>query len=220
MKNILILLGAWSSYPSWINTFRWIWSINDNSEIFEYLNIDYIKRNKLSSIKFLKLFKEEFNNKKENYYHEFIKKISESNNINIISQNIDNLDYWLKNVVKIHWDIFKNKCLNNYRHNVDNKEIGDKCNICNSYIIPDILYYNEMYNKELLSKIKILIDNEYDYFIIIWSSLEISFIENITKKIKTKSKININPILELNEYNNFKTFADFKDSIYFFDMDN
>jgi len=217
--KILILLGAWASVPSWISTFRWKTAWNFN---IDYFNINYIKKqNKKNKkelqkiIDYYKNIRKDFSNKKQNYYHDYIKKLQFQEDVFILSQNIDNLDYNIvnkENLIKLHWDLFKNRCLNNRKHNIwKNNDIWDKCQKCNSLIIPDILYYEETYPKEIVIKLNKLLKKEYDVFLLIWSSLEIWFINQIIGKIKAQFKININPELNLREfwflqYSNFNDF--------------
>ena len=213
--NILFILWAGSSVPSGIDTFRWFTAGVFNMDFFD---INYVKQHKEESVKFYKKLRKDFISKKTNYYHDYISKlIKEWHNINIISQNIDILDKWYDNLLKIHWDISLNRCLNNFKHDVSDKELWMRCEKCNSHIIPNILYYNELYKKDDLDILKKMIDKQYDFCITIGTTLEIPFIkENIVKKVKSTYNININPEFNISEfqYMNYKNLNEFKENIW------
>lgn len=218
--RILIILWAWCSVPSWISSFRWNGSGNFN---LNYFNLNYIKKqNKKKNeeiqniLKYYENLRKLFENKKQNYYHKYIKELCIKHNCDIISQNIDNLDLDLNdNIIKLHWNLFKNKCLNNRKHIIkDNIQLWEKCKKCNSLIIPNIQYYEENYPKEILEKMNKLKKQKYDCLILIWTSLQIWYIYNFINNINAEFKININPELNLKplwflQYNDFDTF--FKD---------
>jgi len=91
-----------------------------------------------------------------------------------------------------------------------------RCEKCNSHIIPNILYYNELYKKDDLDILKKMIDKQYDFCITIGTTLEIPFIkENIVKKVKSTYNININPEFNISEfqYMNYKNLNEFKENI-------
>jgi len=215
--KILIILWAWSSVPSGIPSFRWESKANFN---LDYFNINYIKKhNKIKDkelnniIKYYKNLREEFKNKKQNDYHKYIKTLCLKHNCNIISQNIDDLDLDLNdNIIKLHWNLFRNKCLNNRKHKISKKiDIWDKCEKCNSLIIPNIQYYEELYPKQIIHRMNKLKKEKYDCILLIGTSLQIGYIYNFVKKLNSEFKININPELNLKlswylQYNNFKTF--------------
>ena len=46
--------------------------------------------------------------------------MDEKYDLTVISQNIDNLDIHYKNIVKIHWKLDELKCINNYKHKMEN----------------------------------------------------------------------------------------------------
>lgn len=212
--NILVLLWAWSSVLSWIPTFQWIWSKKIDHNLFDHI---FLKKHQSNSIKFYKTLIDNFNNKKYNEYHIFLKELNKRFNLEVISQNIDNLDKFLPQTIKLHWNLNNNRCIISKKHKI-NKElnIGDRCNICNSYIFPDILYYWEKYDKKLLSQVKSLLNKKYDFFIVIWTTLNIWVIENIVKKVESEFKININPdkIAHINNFYNFNNLTEFKNKLW------
>lgn len=214
--KILFLIWAWCSYPSWIPTFRWKWKI-DLWENIKFFTHWWWKNDFENWINFFKNLKENWNNKKENQYHYFIKNLEKENEVYIISQNIDHLDYNFKNIIKIHWDLFKNKCSNNYKHFIWDSNL--KCNKCWAKIIPNIIHYNESYNKDIIESVNKILKINFDYFILIWSSLEINYVNSIIHKIKKRNQktifININPEKIFNDFKNFSNLKELTDEIKF-----
>jgi len=201
--KILALIWAGTSVASGIASFRWKWK-KDNLDL-RFFDINFIKKHKLQAIEFYKNLLKDFLDKPYNDYHYFLNELDEKYDLTVISQNIDNLDIHYKNIVKIHWKLDELKCINNYKHKIENwQKIWDRCKKCNSYLFPNILYYGENYKKEDVEKLNKIKKQEYDLFLVIWTSLQIAFVENYIRKIKAKNKININPEIEISWFENLK----------------
>ena len=201
--KILVLLGAWASVESWIPSFRWKTKNKDLD--LRFFDLEFLKKNKQQAIDFYKNLLKDFSNKPYNEYHYFLDELDKKYDLTIVSQNIDNLDTHYKNVVKIHWKLDELKCINNYKHKIQKwQNIWDRCKKCNAYLFPNILYYWENYKKEDIEKLNKIKKQEYDLFIVIWTSLQLPSISYWVNKIKAKFKININPDLELDWFENSK----------------
>lgn len=204
--KILVILGAGSSLESWIPTFRWKWKWRIDNNIFHK---NFFLKNKNYCIEKYKELESIFCNNNKNNYHKFLDNLDQNHELIILSQNIDNLDKNYSNVLKIHWEFNNRKCLNNYKHKVEHKNIWERCNICNSYIIPNIVLYWEKYKEDHLIKMKKLQEDMYDFFIIIWTELEIYPIFKFSNSIRSNFYININPTKEFNFTENYKNLDQF-----------
>ena len=215
--KILFILWAGVSAPSWIPTFQGSTKWNFNQSFF---NIDYLKKHKSDATKFFKDLRINFSKKKPNFYHEYIMKLDKSkyHEVSVISQNIDNLDLWIRDIIKIHWNLMNNRCLNNPKHNNDKTDIDiwDKCKKCNSLIIPDIVFYWDNYKDDVIKEVKNKLKEQYDYCIVIWTELNIQYTHSIFSKIKSYKYININPefIIDDKKVINYKTLDEFNKDIW------
>lgn len=219
MKKILFILWAWASQSSWIPTFTWFWAKPLFSDIiswsvpvegqrifFEYgWWINYINQ----WIKFFNYSREVFN-KQPNDIHLYIETLLsqlDKFNIKMINQNIDNLDKNFNIIspdccIKIHGDIFLNRCSNNYKHNIRdlkhrlnlNPESQERCSLCNSKIIPDIIYCDEKYREYNIHRISQWKKEKLDCVILIGTSLKIKYILDIANSFRLKSEhcLNLN----------------------------
>lgn len=154
-QNITIITGAGLSTDSGIPCFRG----NDGiySEIPEsFFTLDEFKKNPR---KFYSFMKKLFSNKKPNKAHYLLTELQrkyKDKNINILTQNIDELqeNSGFKKVIHVHGDIKQGYCLNCGRKikklNFNRYEcncIADfntySCKTTNGLIRPDIVFYGE-----------------------------------------------------------------------------
>ena len=189
--NIFILTGAGISQESGIKTFRDNNGLWNDHKIEDVATPEAFLRNPSLVYEFYNKRRTELNSGiKPNIAHYEIKELEKSFNINIITQNIDNLHELAgsKSVIYMHGELNKARCVSNIEHvyewktDLNNKDL---CPKCNSYMRPHIVWFNE----EPLRMAEILrIAEDSDLFVSIGTSGEVypaagfvSFFKNMNK---------------------------------------
>tara|TARA_Y100000590_G_scaffold461886_1_gene624544 strand:- start:1407 stop:2141 length:735 start_codon:yes stop_codon:yes gene_type:complete len=207
-SRIFILTGAGISQESGIKTFRDQNGLWNNHKIQEVATLDGFKNNPQLVYKFYNDRRRELNHKntKANKAHTILSNLEKYININIITQNIDNLHEKAgsSNVIYMHGELNKVRCVNNEKH-IFNwiKDLNEnhKCNICDSHMRPHICWFGEMPYK--MDKIHHLAYNS-DLFVSIGTSGEVypaaGFV-NIFKEMKKPTiELNLEPSRNNNQF--------------------
>lgn len=182
-NNITVLSGAGLSTKAGIPDFRGPDGIYNKIKIKNPENIFdifYFYNEPSLFYKFHKEFLKNITNANPTFTHNFFVDLENKNKLNgIITQNIDSLHQKAgnKKVNEIHGGIWDNYCIECNKHYsyesiiklLDKNEIA-KCDICNSVIKPDIVFFGEQvknfeYCRDLVE--------ECDLLIIVGSSLSV-----------------------------------------------
>lgn len=175
-KNLVIFSGSGISKESGINTFR----DNDENSIWNKYNIEEVAtinawtKNKEKVLEFYNLRRKELQNIQPNNAHIKIKELENYFNVNVITQNVDDLHEKAgsTDVLHIHGEL--NKAQSTFDKNLiyDWKEdiiLDHKCEN-GSQLRPYITWFGERLDIEKLNKAKEITDNA-DVFVIIGTSL-------------------------------------------------
>lgn len=202
-KNITFLVGAGLSTNSGIPCFR------SNDGIYTDIPESFFTLSEFEKNpeRFYKLMETLFLNKKPNKGHYLIKELQDTykdKNINILTQNIDNLSEVIgaENVIHIHGNINEGYCINcgkkieklnfsRYRCNCITGFNKYTCSTENGLIRPNIVFYDE-YVMELDKSIEMIKNT--DLLIILGTSLIVEPVASLPKLLKADS-----PIIIINE---------------------
>ena len=146
---IFILTGAGISKESGVNTFRDEGGLWENHKINEVASPEGFRRNPSLVYDFYNKRRKELNSGIiPNKAHDDLYKLEKTININIITQNIDNLHEksGSSSIIHMHGELNKARCLKNghihtWTENLDEKH---KCSICESQLRPHIVWFGEM----------------------------------------------------------------------------
>jgi NAD-dependent deacetylase len=183
-EKIVILSGAGISTNTGIPDFRGKNGIYTNAEIenpeliFDYY---YFKDNPELFYRFHKKFLEYVEKAEPTFAYRKIYELEKQNKLlGIITQNIDSLHKIAgnKKVYEIHGGLYDNHCLNcgrNYSYDQVKKKMDKsivaRCDICNSIIKPDIVFFGEAV-KHLDESVEIM--QKSDLLLILGSSLMVT----------------------------------------------
>jgi len=189
MKKVIVFTGAGISAESGIKTFR------DNDGLWESYNIEevatpeaWIKNPKLV-LKFYNERRKQVLDTKPNKGHFELVKLEDKFNVQIITQNIDDLHERAgsKNILHLHGEILKSRStFNNSIYNVEGAKLnfGDLCEN-KSQLRPDIVWFGEavpnMIKAEKLCK-------DAEILIIIGTSLSVYPAANILDFVPSNCK--------------------------------
>ncbi len=191
-KKIVVFSGAGISAESGIKTFRDSGGLWENYKIEEVATPDAWKKNPAMVLDFYNQRRKQVMDAQPNDAHYYFALLEDNYNVQIITQNIDNLHERAgsSNVLHLHGEIMKSRStLNpNLVYDLNNWELklGDKCEK-GSQLRPHIVWFNEAVPNmdlaiELLSNV--------DFFIIIGTSLNVypaagilDFVPESVKKI-------------------------------------
>ena len=193
MKKILVFTGAGISAESGLSTFRDHGGLWDEFPIEEWIN------NPRKVIDFYNLRRKNCLNALPNMAHQNIKKLEKKFNVNIITQNIDDLHERAgsKNVIHLHGEIMLTRSIGTgktYRIRKDLK-YGDKCSN-DGLLRPHVVWFGEAVPK-IQEAYNIV--NKANIFIIIGTSLKVYPAADLMNFVSKNCKIFlIDPDLELN----------------------
>ncbi|PPR47138.1 MAG: NAD-dependent protein deacylase [Alphaproteobacteria bacterium MarineAlpha5_Bin9] len=201
-SNVFVLTGAGISKESGIETFRdnkkGLWN---KHKIEDVATLEGFIKNPEKVYEFYNLRRKELNSHdiKPNKAHIILKYLEKYLNINIITQNIDNLHEKAgsNNIYHMHGELNKVKCLNKnhifeWTSDLTNEH---KCNICGSAMRPDIVWFGEI--PYFIDQIEHLTQIS-DIFISIGTSGEVYPAAGFVDLFKRMNKITIEFNLEKN----------------------
>jgi len=150
-SEIFVLTGAGISKESGIDTFRdsndGLWN---NHRIEDVATLEGFHRNPDLVYDFYNKRRKEINSDiMPNIAHLTLKILEKYININIITQNIDNLHELAKssNIIYMHGELNKVRCISNNHHVfkwTNDLTENDKCKNCGSQMRPHIVWFGEM----------------------------------------------------------------------------
>lgn len=159
LKSLIVLTGSGVSNESGIPTFRGEDGLWKNFRPYELATPAAFERNPKIVWEWYNYRREIILKSKPNLAHYGIKKLEGlMKEFLLITQNVDNLhrDVGSEKMIEIHGNIFRTRCTRcgkiNFEKKVyDEKEIPPVCSDCKGLLRPDVVWFGESLNEELLS---------------------------------------------------------------------
>lgn len=175
MKKILVFTGAGISAESGVETFRTdengLWY---NHKVEDVATFDGWKRDKEKVLNFYNERRKQLKSVYPNKAHHILKDLEENYEVNIITQNVDDLHERAgsSNVIHLHGELLKSRSTMNHKLVYDQYgdiEIGDKCEK-GSQLRPHVVWFGENLDYDILKKSKQLAESV-DICIVIGTSM-------------------------------------------------
>ena len=174
MKNIVVFTGAGISAESGLGTFRdsgWLW---DNYKIEDVATPDAFKKNPELVLEFYNIRRRQLISSSPNSAHYALNKLQQNFNLQIITQNIDDLHErsGSNNVLHLHGKLRQSKStLDNKLYEIEGSELilGDLCPN-GAQLRPNVVWFGEAVP---MMDVAIEIVKTADIFIIIGTSLNV-----------------------------------------------
>lgn len=193
-KKIAVLSGAGISRPSGLETFRastGLWNEHDVNVVATFkgfINFPQTVHN------FYNERRKEINNAEPNIAHMILSELQETYDVDIFTQNIDNLHEksGSKNVFHLHGTHNTMLCLSChnkfiFNNDWDKNSSCPKCNADWKKIRPDIVWFGEQLNYDMLYKAEDAI-RAADLYLQIGTSGQVQPVCNLFKKAKPRKK--------------------------------
>lgn len=212
MKNIVVLTGAGISAESGIKTFRDADGLWEGHDIMEVASPQGFYNNPELVLDFYNQRRKQLLSVQPNNGHLNLKKLENDFNVQIITQNVDNLHEQAnsKNVIHLHGELLKVRSTANpnlvYDWNTD-LVLGDLCEE-KSQLRPDIVWFGE--DVPLLEKAA-EITLQADILVIIGTSMQVypaASLINYTKPDIPIYFIDPKPSVSENQFNNLTIIKD------------
>ena len=147
-KKIIVFTGAGISADSGIKTFRDADGLWENHKVEDVATPEAWVKNKELVLKFYNERRKQLNEEHPNAMHYFIASLENEYEVNVITQNVDDLHERAgsKNVLHLHGELIKARSTLNhdliYTLKKDTIEIGDLCEL-KSQLRPHIVWFGE-----------------------------------------------------------------------------
>ncbi|MBL4773890.1 MAG: NAD-dependent deacylase [Alcanivoracaceae bacterium] len=201
MKNIVILTGAGISAESGIETFRGSDGLWENHKVTDVATPEAFRRDPELVLRFYNQRRKQIRQVQPNIAHKALVKLEKKYNVNIITQNIDDLHErsGSKNVLHLHGEI------NQSRSSIDasliyniidvEMKMGELCEL-NSQLRPNIVWFGE--EVPMMEKAIPLMLNA-DIVIVIGTSLQVYPAAGLLDFTSSSAKVfNIDPNCVMN----------------------
>jgi NAD-dependent deacetylase len=206
MKNLTVLTGAGISAESGIKTFRDSGGLWEGHDIMEVASPQGFNKNPKLVLDFYNKRRRQLLQVKPNQAHIGLAELQNNFDVQIITQNVDDLHERAgsKNVLHLHGELFKvrstidEKLIYNWTKNLN---IGDLCER-KSQLRPHIVWFGEAV--PMIEKAIKIIENS-DIFVVIGTSMQVYPASSLIQYIKTNTPIffiDINPNISKNDFNN------------------
>lgn len=175
MKKLVVLSGAGISAESGINTFRDSGGLWENHRIEDVATPEAWHKNQELVLNFYNERRKQALSVKPNAAHYALVELEKDYDVQIITQNVDNLHEIAgsKNVVHLHGELFKSESTKNTElvYDMDSWELktGDLCEL-GSQLRPHIVWFGEAVPK---MEIAIDITEQADIFVVIGTSMAV-----------------------------------------------
>ena len=191
MKNIVVLTGAGISAESGINTFRDSGGLWEGHDVMEVASPEGWRENPELVLNFYNMRRKDALNAQPNAAHLALVELSKHFNVQIITQNVDDLHERAgsANVLHLHGKLFESRSTLNPRliYPIDGWELklGDTC-AKGSQLRPNIVWFGEAVPMmDTVAKIT----EKADVFIVIGTSLQVYPAASLLDYVSTGSEI-------------------------------
>ncbi|APA62908.1 SIR2 family NAD-dependent protein deacylase [Maribacter sp. 1_2014MBL_MicDiv] len=210
MKNIVVLTGAGISAESGLKTFRDSNGLWEGHDVMEVATPEGFQRNPELVLEFYNQRRRQLLTVEPNSAHKALADLESHFNVNIVTQNVDDLHERAgsSNVLHLHGELLKARSVNFENEILDCKNdilLGDTC--INGYQLrPHIVWFGEAV--PLLDK-AIEITKNADYLIIIGTSMQVYPAASLIDFVRPSTPVFfIDPKPALATKNNVTTIAD------------
>ena len=174
MKNIVVFTGAGISAESGLGTFRDSGGLWDNYKIEDVATPDAFKKNPELVLEFYNIRRRQLLSSSPNNAHYALNKLQQNFNLQIITQNIDDLHErsGSNNVLHLHGKLRQSKStLDNKLYEIEGSELilGDLCPN-GAQLRPNVVWFGEDVPNMEIAVQKVM---KADFFIIIGTSLNV-----------------------------------------------
>ena len=175
MKTLVVLSGAGISAESGINTFRDSGGLWENHRIEDVATPEAWRRNQDLVLNFYNERRKQALSVKPNAAHYALVELEKYYNVQIITQNVDNLHEIAgsKNVIHLHGELFKSESTKNPElvYDIPSWELnkGDLCEL-GSQLRPHIVWFGE---EVPMMDIAVEITEQADIFVVVGTSLAV-----------------------------------------------
>jgi len=193
MKNILIFTGAGVSKESGIETFRDSDGLWDNYKIEDVATLYGWRKNKEYVLDFYNKRRKQLKDVQPNDAHKIIAGLEKDYNVNLVTQNVDDLHERAgsTNVIHLHGELLKSKSSfpgsNEKFVQMGDIKMGDKCSR-GSQVRPDVVWFGENLDYDLLNKAESVAEN-CDILIIVGTSMQVAPANLLPTLVKNTCKI-------------------------------
>lgn len=147
MKKIVVLTGAGISAESGLNTFRDSNGLWEGHDVMEVASPEGFARNPALVLDFYNQRRRQLLNVLPNGAHIALAELESSHNVNIVTQNVDNLHERAgsSKIIHLHGELMKARSTLNEQliyHREEDIVIGDLCEL-NSQLRPHIVWFGE-----------------------------------------------------------------------------
>ncbi|WP_431165429.1 SIR2 family NAD-dependent protein deacylase [Tenacibaculum halocynthiae] len=206
MKNLVILSGAGISAESGINTFRDANGLWEGHDIYEVASPQGFATNPKLVLNFYNERRKQLSTVVPNKAHYNLTELEKYFNVNIITQNVDDLHErsGSSNILHLHGELLKARSTKN-EHTIynwsDDINLGDLCEY-NSQLRPHIVWFGE--DVPMLEK-AIEITKKADILVIIGTSMQVYPAASLISYISINTPIYFidpKPAVSKNDFNN------------------
>ncbi|CAM1354295.1 SIR2 family NAD-dependent protein deacylase [Tenacibaculum halocynthiae] len=206
MKNLVILSGAGISAESGINTFRDANGLWEGHDIYEVASPQGFAANPKLVLNFYNERRKQLSTVAPNKAHYNLTELEKYFNVNIITQNVDDLHErsGSSNILHLHGELLKARSTKN-EHAIynwsDDINLGDLCEY-NSQLRPHIVWFGE--DVPMLEK-AIEITKKADILVIIGTSMQVYPAASLISYISINTPIYFidpKPAVSKNDFNN------------------
>ncbi len=148
-KKLVVLSGAGVSQESGLNTFRDSGGLWEGHDVMEVASIDAWHRNPEMVLEFYNQRRKQALESKPNHAHKVIAELEDIFDVNVITQNVDELheEAGSSEVLHLHGKLFESRSTKNenlvYRLEGWELKLGDTCEL-GSQLRPNIVWFGEM----------------------------------------------------------------------------
>lgn len=158
-KHVVVLTGAGISVEGGVPTFRGKGGLWDKYDVDEYATAEALANRPENVWEMHHELRKTVAECKPNPAHYTIAKMEEYfSDFKVVTQNVDNYhqDAGSTDVIELHGNIWKDKCMDEGKVTVNKKlpikELPPKCDSCGAMLRPDVVFFGEALDPEVLSK--------------------------------------------------------------------
>lgn len=191
--KLVFFTGAGISAESGISTFRDSGGLWENHSIYEIATAKALRKNFEKCNDFYNKRRLDVKNSIPNNAHFLIQKLESFFNVEVITQNVDDLHERAgsNKVYHLHGEIMKSQAISNRKFiysQTTNIEVGDRCPKSNSQLRPYIILFDELLDKGIYYAARKSI-READLVVVIGSTLQVTPASDLLMEVIGQKKV-------------------------------